>query len=99
MGRHNPTRKGTMYSGTRTTQTGGYGGDPFSEEGEHKGIVVSVSFPYHERHLVEELDKQVRMNCCSSRSHNIRRLIRKEAIEQRRAEEQHSQWVSLFGEK
>ena len=99
MGRHYPTRKGTMYSRARTDQTNRFGGDSFSEEGEHKGIVVSVSFPYHERHLVEELDKQVRMNCCSSRSHNIRRLIRKEAIEQKRAEEQHSQWVNLFGHK
>ena len=99
MGRHYPTRKGTMYSRARTDQNCGYGSDPFSEEGEHKGIVVSVSFPYHERHLVEELDKQVRMNCCSSRSHNIRRLIRKEAIEQKRVEEQHSQWVNLFGHK
>ena len=88
-----------MYSQFRATQTSGYGGDPLDEEQEHKGTVISISVPFHELDLVEEMDLQARMECCSSRSHYIRRLIRKGKAERLRAEQQHAEWSATWGGK
>ena len=88
-----------MYSQIRPTQTSGYGSDALGEEREHKGTVISISVPFHELDLVEEMDLQARMECCSSRSHYIRRLIRKGKAERLRAEQQHAEWSATWGGK
>tara|TARA_B100000035_G_scaffold257307_1_gene227403 strand:+ start:2154 stop:2420 length:267 start_codon:yes stop_codon:yes gene_type:complete len=88
-----------MYSRTRPNQASGYGGDLHGEEQEHKGSVISISVPFHELDLIEEMDLQARMECCSSRSHYIRRLIRRGRIERLKAEKQHAEWVSVWGSK
>ena len=88
-----------MYSGTKPNQTSGYGGDAFSEEQEHKGTVISISVPFHELDLIEEMDLQARMECCSSRSHYVRRLIRRGKADRLKAERQHAEWSSLWGNK
>ena len=88
-----------MYSRITPHQTGGYGSDAFSEEGDHKGTVISISIPFYEKDLLEEMDLQARLELCSSRSHYIRRLIRKGRAERLKAEKQMDQWSELFGRK
>lgn len=88
-----------MYSRTTSNQKGGYGGDAFSEERDHKGTVISISIPFHEQDLLEEMDLQARLELCSSRSHYIRRLIRKGRTERLKAEQQIVQWSEMFGRK
>ena len=88
-----------MYSGIRPNQTSGYGGDSLGEEREHKGTVISISVPFHELDLIEEMDLQARMECCSSRSHYFRRLIRRGKAERLKAEKQHAEWSALWGDK
>ena len=88
-----------MYSGIRPTQKSGYGSDPLGEEQEHKGTVISISVPFHELDLVEEMDLQARMECCSSRSHYFRRLIRRGKAERLKAEKQHAEWSTLWENK
>ena len=88
-----------MYSGIRPTQTSGYGGDALGEEREHKGTVISISVPFHELDLIEEMDLQARMECCSSRSHYFRRLIRRGKAERLKAEKQHAEWSTLWESK
>mgnify|MGYP001383121544 FL=1 len=88
-----------MYSGIRPTQTSGYGGDALGEEREHKGTVISISVPFHELDLIEEMDLQARMECCSSRSHYFRRLIRRGKAERLKAEKQHAEWSTLWENK
>ena len=88
-----------MYSGTRTHQPSRYGGNTFSEEQECKGTVISISIPFHELDLVEEMDLQAQMECCSSRSHFIRRMIRRGRAERLRAERQREEWAESWGNK
>jgi len=88
-----------MYSGIKPNQTGGYGGDSLGEEQEHKGTVISISVPFHELDLIEEMDLQARMECCSSRSHYFRRLIRRGKAERLKAEKQHAEWSALWENK
>ena len=88
-----------MYSGTKPNQTGGYGRDALGEEQEHKGTVISISVPFHELDLIEEMDLQARMECCSSRSHYFRRLIRRGKAERLKAEKQHAEWSTLWESK
>ena len=88
-----------MYSGIRPTQTSGYGSDALGEEQEHKGTVISISVPFHELDLIEEMDLQARMECCSSRSHYFRRLIRRGKAERLKAEKQHAEWSTLWENK
>ena len=88
-----------MYSRTRPNQPSGYGGDAFGEEQAHKGTVISISIPFHEQDLVEEMDLQARMECCSSRSHYIRRLIRRGRAERLKTEQQNEEWSEMFGRK
>ena len=47
--------------------------------------------------LIEEMT-YARMECCSSRSHYFRRLIRR-AKERIKAQRQHDEWVQTWGEK
>ena len=42
-----------MYSGTKPNQQG-YGGD--RRRTEHKGTVISISVPFHELDLIEEME-------------------------------------------
>ena len=51
------------------------------------------------RHLVEVLDKSAKLNCCAGRSHAIRRLLIKEAMEIRNAERDRDEWVKSWGMK
>mgnify|MGYP001309968756 FL=1 len=88
-----------MYSGIRPTQTSGYGSDALGEEQEHKGTVISISVPFHELDLIEEMDLQARMECCASRSHYFRRLIRRGKAERLKAEQQHAEWSTLWESK
>ena len=88
-----------MYSGTRPNQTSGYGSDALGEEQEHKGTVISISVPFHELDLIEEMDLQARMECCSSRSHYFRRLIRRGKAERLKAEKQYAEWSTLWESK
>ena len=88
-----------MYSGTKPNQTGGYGSDALGEEQEHKGTVISISVPFHELDLIEEMDLQAKMECCSSRSHYFRRLIRRGKAERLKAEKQHAEWSTLWESK
>jgi metal-responsive CopG/Arc/MetJ family transcriptional regulator len=88
-----------MYSGIRQNQTNGYGSNTLGEEPEHKGTVISISVPFHELDLIEEMDLQARMECCSSRSHYFRRLIRRGKAERLKAEKQHAEWSSVWGHK
>ena len=88
-----------MYSGIKPNQTRGYGSSTFSEEGEHKGAVISISIPFHELDLVEEMDLQARMECCSSRSHLIRRMIRRGRAERIQAERNRIEWAEAWGTK
>ena len=88
-----------MYSGIRPNQTSGYGSDSLGEEQEHKGTVISISVPFHELDLIEEMDLQARMECCSSRSHYFRRLIRRGKAERLKAEKQHAEWYTLWESK
>ena len=88
-----------MYSGIRPNQTSGYGSDSLGEEQEHKGTVISISVPFHELDLIEEMDLQARMECCSSRSHYFRRLIRRGKAERLKAEKQHAEWSTLWENK
>ena len=88
-----------MYSGIRATQTSGYGSDALGEEQEHKGTVISISVPFHELDLIEEMDLQARMECCSSRSHYVRRLIRRGKADRLKAEKQHAEWSTLWESK
>ena len=88
-----------MYSGIRPTQTSGYGSDALGEEREHKGTVISISVPFHELDLIEEMDLQAKMECCSSRSHYFRRLIRRGKAERLKAEKQHAEWSTLWESK
>tara|TARA_B100000085_G_C18252845_1_gene394774 strand:+ start:178 stop:444 length:267 start_codon:yes stop_codon:yes gene_type:complete len=88
-----------MYSGIRPNQTSGYGSDSLGEEQEHKGTVISISVPFHELDLIEEMDLQARMECCSSRSHYFRRLIRRGKAERLKAEKQHAEWSTLWESK
>ena len=88
-----------MYSGIRPNQTSGYGSDSLGEEQEHKGTVISISVPFHELDLIEEMDLQARMECCSSGSHYFRRLIRRGKAERLKAEKQHAEWSTLWESK
>ena len=88
-----------MYSRIRPNQTSGYGSDALGEEQEHKGTVISISVPFHELDLIEEMDLQARMECCSSRSHYFRRLIRRGKAERLKAEKQHAEWSTLWENK
>ena len=88
-----------MYSGIRPNQTSGYGSDSLGEEQEHKGTVISISVPFHELDLIEEMDLQAKMECCSSRSHYFRRLIRRGKAERLKAEKQHAEWSTLWENK
>ena len=88
-----------MYSQIRPTQTSGHGGDALGEEREHKGTVISISVPFHELDLIEEMDLQARMECCSSRSHYFRRLIRRGKAERLKAEKQHAEWSTVWESK
>ena len=88
-----------MYSGIRPNQTSGYGSDSLGEEQEHKGTVISISVPFHELDLIEEMDLQAKMECCSSRSHYFRRLIRRGKAERLKAEKQHAEWSTLWESK
>ena len=88
-----------MYSAIKPTQTSGRGGDALGEEREHKGTVISISVPFHELDLIEEMDLQARMECCSSRSHYFRRLIRRGKAERLKAERQHAEWSTLWENK
>jgi len=87
-----------MYQRNGCYQGIGYDRDLAGEE-EHKGVVVSVSIPYHQRHLVEVLDKSAKMNFCAGRSHAIRRLLIKEAAEIRNSERDRDEWVKIWGRK
>ena len=88
-----------MYSGIRPTQKNRYGSDALGEEQEHKGTVISISVPFHELDLIEEMDLQARMECCSSRSHYFRRLIHRGKAERLKAEKKHAELSQLFGRK
>ena len=88
-----------MYSRTRPNPPSGYGGDTLGEEREHKGTVISISVPFHELDLIEEMDLQAKMECCSSRSHYFRRLIRRGKAERLKAEKQHAEWSTLWESK
>ena len=88
-----------MFSGTRTNQTSGYGGNALGEEQEHKGTVISISVPFHELDLIEESDLQARMECCSSRSHYLRRLIRRGKADRLKAEQNFAEWTQIIGRK
>jgi len=88
-----------MYSGIKPNQNSRYGSNAFSEEQEHKGTVISISIPFYEKDLVEEMDLQARMECCSSRSHYFRRLIKQNRAERLKAERQRDEWVQMWGRK
>ena len=88
-----------MYSGIKPNQNSRYGSDPYGEEQEHKGTVISISIPFYEKDLVEEMDLQARMECCSSRSHYFRRLIKQNRAERLKAERQRDEWVQMWGRK
>jgi hypothetical protein len=49
--------------------------------------------------LIDEMDLQARMECCSSRSHYVRRMIRRNKAERIKAERQHEEWVQAWGNK
>ena len=87
-----------MYQGIGCYPRDRYDSDFIGEE-EHKGIVVSVSIPYHQRHLLDVLDRSVKMNCCSGRSHAMRRLLIREEREIRDTERHHDEWVKIWGMK
>ena len=42
------------------------------------GKCICLSIPYHELHLIDEMDKLSHMEFCSSRSEYVRKLIRRE---------------------
>ncbi len=43
------------------------------------GTIFNVSIPFHEKHLLEDLDYLQHLEMCNSRSHLIRKWIRKES--------------------
>ena len=88
-----------MYSRTEPNQTSGYGGDAFSEEQEHKGKIVSVSLPHHDLWMEEEWDLQQQLECASSRSHLIRKWTREKRCERLKAQQQMTDFATLWGRK
>jgi metal-responsive CopG/Arc/MetJ family transcriptional regulator len=78
---------------------------PENQRSRHRGDVygkcICVSVPYHELHLIEEMDKLSHMEFCSSRSEYIRKLIRRERNKLREQEKQYatSTWKTMFGDK
>lgn len=66
---------------------------------QHTGKIISISIPFWDLDLIEEMDLQARMECCSSRSHYLRRLIRRGKAERIKAERQHEEWVQTWGQK
>ena len=63
----------------------GIGCDSLYDDGVHQGTVISISIPFYERDLLKEMDLQARMQCCSSRSQYIRRLVKKVRSERLKA--------------
>lgn len=67
------------------------------EEREHTGKIISISIPFHDLDLIEEMDLQAQMECCASRSHYLRRLIRRGKSERLKAQRLHDEWTELVG--
>ena len=88
-----------MYSGTKSAQDSRYGSDPYGEEEEHKGTIVAVSRPFHDRWMVEEWDIQQKLECASSRSHLIRKWTREKRCERLKAERQMEDFSVMWGNK
>ena len=63
----------------------GIGCDSLYDDEVHQGTVISISIPFYERDLLKEMDLQARMQCCSSRSQYIRRLVKKGRSERLKA--------------
>ena len=88
-----------MYPALTQNQTDRRRGDASGEEEQHQGKIISVSFPFWELDLIDEMDLQARMECCSSRSHYVRRMVRRNKVERIKAERQHEEWVQVWGNK
>ena len=88
-----------MYPALTQTQTDRRRGDASGEDQHHTGKIISISIPFWDLDLIEEMDLQARMECCSSRSHYLRRLIRRGKAERIKAQRQHDEWVQTWGEK
>ena len=88
-----------MYPALTQTQADRRRSDASGEDQQHTGKIISISIPFWDLDLIEEMDLQARMECCSSRSHYFRRLIRRNKAERIKAQRQHDEWVQTWGEK
>ena len=88
-----------MYPALTQTQTDRRRSDASGEDQQHTGKIISISIPFWDLDLIEEMDLQARMECCSSRSHYFRRLIRRGKAERLKAEKQHAEWSTLWESK
>lgn len=69
------------------------------EEREHKGKIFSVSLPHHDLWMEEEWDLQQKLECASSRSHLIRKWTREKRCERLKAQQQMTDFATLWGRK
>ena len=88
-----------MYPALTQTQADRRRSDASGEDQQHTGKIISISIPFWDLDLIEEMDLQAKMECCSSRSHYFRRLIRRGKAERLRAEKQHAEWSTLWESK
>ena len=88
-----------MYPALTQTQADRRRSDASGEDQQQQGKIISISIPFWDLDLIEEMDLQARMECCSSRSHYLRRLIRRGKAERIKAQRQHDEWVQTWGEK
>ena len=75
----------------------GTGFDALYGDEMHKGTVISISIPFYEKDLLKEMDLQARMQCCSSRSQYIRRLIKRDRFERLKAEKNLGELYRHYG--
>ena len=82
-----------MYAPTAKSKRSRTGRDDY-------GKCLCLSIPFHELHLIEDMDKLTHVEMCSSRSEYIRKLIRREKIKLKNQERMvQTNWSSIWGDK
>tara|TARA_B100001094_G_C18029115_1_gene719143 strand:- start:152 stop:400 length:249 start_codon:yes stop_codon:yes gene_type:complete len=82
-----------MYAPTAKNKRSRTGRDDY-------GKCLCLSIPFHELHLIEDMDKLTHVEMCASRSEYIRKLIRREKIKLNDQERMvQTNWSTIWGQK
>ncbi len=71
---------------------------PLTTAGNDVGKNIAVSFPFHEKHLIKDLDLLAHYDCVN-RSAWIRKKIREEKLKLTEQESNNLSWGSVYGSK